>query len=224
MVPTKQLWLLLDVIISLAGSQTSEHGSVSQTNKPQGLLSTHGKWLLWVGSGLCFVILGQAFPCLMWVSQEQIWDLSLHLCSTTGSSKIGLLTICLQPIPRDKSACATDCSDPLIPAVPAERCRHPCAGPRPAGTPAASSAAAATSAEQTTGVFTQLLGWVLHPAEFCTLSAMLLLRPELPGFKHAEVYLLFVAMMVATAVRQSLQPFQRAHFLVMLLQYICWYP
>lgn len=50
MVPTKQLWLLLDVIISLARSQASEDGSVSQTNKPQGLMSTHGKWLIWSGT------------------------------------------------------------------------------------------------------------------------------------------------------------------------------
>lgn len=60
MVPTKQLWLCLDVIILLAGSQTSEYGSVSQTNKLQGLLSTHGKCLIWAGSSLCFVVMTQA--------------------------------------------------------------------------------------------------------------------------------------------------------------------
>lgn len=38
------------------------------------------------------------------------------------------------------------------------------------------------------------------------------------------VYLLCVATVAATTVGKSLQPFQRAHFLVMLPQSLCWYP
>lgn len=93
---------------------------MSQTNKPQELLSTHGKWLLWAGSSLLFVTLGPgsaAFPCSVQVSQKQIQHLSLRLCSTTGSSKIGLPIICLQPTPGDTSAGATERSAPLIPVL-----------------------------------------------------------------------------------------------------------
>lgn len=82
--------------------------------------------------------------------------------------------------------------------------RTPWAGPQPAWRLAASLPAAATSAEQTTGVFGQLLGWVLHPSGFCALISTLLTCPELPGIEHTGVYLLCTAIVVATAVWQNL--------------------
>lgn len=180
MVPTKQLWLLLDVIILLAGSQTSEYGSVNWTSKPQSSCPPMESGSFEQGP-VCSLS-SQAKLCSFSLARVSQKIQDLCFCSATGSSKIRLLMICLQPIPGDISACAMACSAPFIPAVPAEWCRQPCAGLWPSRKPAAGLPAAATSAEQTTRVFTQLLGWVLHPAELCPLPVTLLLHPELPGF------------------------------------------
>lgn len=109
MVPTKPLWLLLDVIISSAGSQTSEHGSVSETNKPQGFLSGHGKSLIWAGSSLLPIIPGQAVQ--LFLGQRALHRGRYQIpasafCFTTDKSKTGLLNISLKPVPGEAPACA----------------------------------------------------------------------------------------------------------------------
>lgn len=162
MVPTKQLWLCLDVIILLAGSQTSEYGSVSQTNKLQGLLSTHGKCLIWAGSSLCFVVMSQAVQlflawCVFHRSRYRIFAFLPALRAPEQGSWPSVSSW-YQEIHQPVWLLS-----PPNPCCAVEQCRHPVLAHQD------TRQASSISAEQTTGMVTWLLGRAWSPAELCAL-------------------------------------------------------
>lgn len=148
-----------------------------------------------------------ASPQSVRISLKQTADPRLCLCFTTGSSKTGLLNIYLRLVPGGASARAAQ------PTNPAVRCWHPWAAAQTAW----------SCAVQTTRVFTQLLGQVLHPVEFCALTAILLLCHQLPAVKHTRVHFLCTAISLASLCCLT-KPLQRAYFFVILPQFVCWYP
>ena len=164
MVPTKQLWLCLDVIISLAGSQTSEHRSVSQTNKPQGLLSTHGNWLIWAGSSLAFVtpssfsLLSVSFTEVDTWSQPPPLFHHWELQNRTYD--------CLSPAdPRRYISLCKGLLSPCNPCCACRPVRTPLRWPKPSWDPSSKLAGSSNLRRANHQRFTRLLGWVLHSAE-----------------------------------------------------------